>query len=157
MGAPQISFFVYYVEAPLRPVSLRPIYGGTLRSISSLTIWGPPDQFLRYYMGVLAEQFLRLLNWGPLRSVSSHNMGGPTDHFSLTIWGHLRSVSSHTIWTPPQTCFFAYCMGPPPPCQLLRLLYRGSPQVSFFAYYMGAPSDSGSGSDILFNTTHGNS
>ena len=119
-GAPQICFFSYNMGAPLRSVSLfticpppqisffacyrgatshlgffHKIYGGSLRSVSPLTIWGPlrsvsvhtfweplsdhffsyymgPPQisFFAYYMGGPSDQFLRLLYGGPLRSVS---------------------------------------------------------------------------------------
>ena len=52
------------------------IYGGLLRSVSPLTIWGP----------------LRLVSvltiWGPLRSVSVHTFWGPlSDKFFLLLDG----------------------------------------------------------------------
>ena len=110
-GAPQITFFSYNMGAPLRSVSLftiwaspsdqflcmllgghlrfwflHKIYGGPLRSVSPLTIWGP----------------LRLVSlltiWGPSDQFLCILFGGPSQIiFSLTIWGPLRSVSSHTI------------------------------------------------------------
>ena len=114
MRPPQLSFFAYYI--------------GPLRSVSLLTIWGPPSR-----------QFLCLLYGAPLRSVSSLTIWGPPQINFFTYYrGPLRSVSSHTIWGPPQINFFAYCMGAPSD-QLLYLLYGGPPQVSFFAYYMGPP------------------
>ena len=67
----QISFCAYFLGAPLR-------------SVYSLTIWGPSQisffsyymeptkiSFFAYYMGGSSDQFLRLLYGGPLRSVSS--------------------------------------------------------------------------------------
>ena len=54
MGAPQTSFFAYYMGVP-SDLFLHILYGGPLKSVSSLTIWGPPT-----------GQFLRLLYGAPL-------------------------------------------------------------------------------------------
>ena len=101
-GPPQISFSAYYM-GPLRSVSSLTI-GGPLRPPSSLNIWvpppPPPSQFLRLLYGGLlrpissliiygasSDQFLRLLYGGPPQvSFFAYCMGAP-----------LRSVSSHTI------------------------------------------------------------
>ena len=148
MEPPQISFFAHYmgassgkflrllyVEAPLDNF-LRLLYGAPLRSVSSLTIWGPPQiNFFASNVRASSDQFLRILYKGPLRSFSSPIGGpqviffayrGPSVQFlcilywaplrlisSLTIWGPLGSISSHTIWEPPQTCFFASYMRAP--------------------------------------------
>ena len=71
IGPPQISFCAYCLEVPLR-------------SVFSLTIWGPSDQF--FLDEAPSDQFLHILYGGLLRSISS-----------LTIWAPLRSVSSLTI------------------------------------------------------------
>ena len=140
-GAPQISFFSYNIGAPLRSVSLfticppslksvslhaigghlrfyffHKIYGGLLRSVSPLTIWGPPQvslfayyvrppqiSFCVYFLGAALRSVFSLTGWGPLRSVSS-----------LTRGGSLRSVYSHTICHPLQVDFFTYYMWGPP-------------------------------------------
>ena len=108
-GGPSDHFFAYYIGAP--------------RSLSSLTIWRPSDQFLLtqisfivYYMGP-----------PPLRSVPLHAIGG---------WGapHIL-VFSQNIWGLPQISFSAYYMGPPQVS--FFTYYMGSPQISFFSYYMG--------------------
>ena len=72
---PQISFFACYRGGHFRFFFFHKIYGGLLRSVSPLTMWGP-----------LRLVFL-LTIWGPLRSVSVHILCG----------GPFRSVSSHTI------------------------------------------------------------
>ena len=104
--------------------------GAPLRSVSSLTIWGPPQvSFFAYYKGAPSDQFFRLLCGAPLDKFLRILYGGPLRSVSsLTIGGPLRSVSSHTIWGPPQISFFAYYIW-------------GPPQTCFFAYYMGPPSD----------------
>ena len=113
MEPSQISFFVYYLEAP--PDQLyRLLYGGPADQFFHL-LYGPPPplvSFCAYYMGAPSDQFLWILHvyGGPLRSVSSLTTGGP-----------LRSASSLTIWGPPQVSFFAYYMGTSL-CQFLRLL-----------------------------------
>ena len=81
------------------------LFGGPLKSVFSLTMWMPPS-----------GQFFLLTMCGPSKSVSLHTMG------------LLRSVSSHTIWGPPQTCLFAYYIGPPSD-QFFRLLYE-TPVIS---------------------------
>ena len=104
MGPPQVSFF----WAPPQVSFFADCMGAPLRSVSSLTMWGPLDKLLCILYG------------GPLRSVSLLSIGGP-----------LRSVSSHTIWGPlAQISFFAYYMGAPSSDQFLRLLI-GGPQFSF--------------------------
>ena len=108
-------FFAYYIGAP--------------RSLSSLTICGPSDQFLLIQYGGPLRSVSLFTIWAPppLRSVSLHAIGGATTYFSfftnymrapsesvspltiwgpirlvslLTIWGPLRSVSVHTFWGP---------------------------------------------------------
>ena len=90
-----MSFFAYY--------------RGLLRSVSLLTILGPPQvnffayyieaplqfSFFAYCMGQVC--FFAHYIGGPLRSVSSLTIGGP-----------FSSVSSYTIRGPPQINFFAY-------------------------------------------------
>ena len=62
---------------PLRSGSSLTI-GGPLRSLSLLNVWGPPQiRFFAYYMGAPSSQFLRFLYGGPLRSISSLTMWGP--------------------------------------------------------------------------------
>ena len=75
-GAPQITFFSYNMGCHLRFYFFHKIYGGLLRSVSPLTIWGP----------------LRLVSvltiWGPFRSVSVHTFWGPlSDKFFLLLDG----------------------------------------------------------------------
>ena len=45
------SVSLHTIWGPLRPVSLHTIYGGLLRSDFSLAIWGPPGQFLYLLYG----------------------------------------------------------------------------------------------------------
>ena len=87
---PQITFFAYYMGlfrslfshtiwrggGHLRFYFFHKIYGGLLRSVSPLTIWGS----------------LRLVSvltiWGPLRSVSVHTFWGPlSDKFFVLLDG----------------------------------------------------------------------
>ena len=79
-GPLQINFFAYYRGAFLRSISLlfmrapsgqslHILYGGSLRSVSSHTIWGPLDQFLCILYGPPSDQFLCILYMGVLRSV----------------------------------------------------------------------------------------
>ena len=125
---PQISLFAYYMVLPSGRF-LHLLYERApldkflrlllpLRSVSSLTICPPPDQFFCLLCG------------GPFRLVFSHiyYIGGPLRSVSLlTIGGTISSVSSHTtsIWGPSQINFFAY--------------YMGAPWINFFAYYMPPP------------------
>ena len=106
-GPPQIRFFAYYMGG-----------GGGLRSVSSLTIGDPSDQFIRILYGP------------PLRSISSLAICG----------GPLRFVFSPTVWAHPPVSFFAYYMPPPPPDQFLCLLCGGPfRSVSLHIYYIGGP------------------
>ena len=118
--------------APLRSVSqlLSILYGGSLRSVSSLIMEASLCLF-SYYMRAPRiislhtildlgppDHFLRLLYGTPQISFFSYNMGAP-----------LRSVSLFTIWPPPPQISFFAC-------------YRGATShFSFFTKYMGAPSD----------------
>ena len=98
-GGPSDHFFAYYIGAP--------------RSLSSLTIWVPSDQFLHKIYG------------GPLRSVSPLPIWGPLRLVSLlTIWGPLRSVAVHTFWGPLSDQFFLLLYGAPSD-QFLRIVYGG--------------------------------
>ena len=92
--------------------SLRILYGGPLRSVSSLTIEGPPQ--ISFFATI----------WGPLRSVSSH-----------TIWGPPQTCFFAYYMGPPQISFFAYYMGPPSG-QFLRLLW-GPPSGQFLRLLWG--------------------
>ena len=99
---PQISFFACYRGATSDLIFFTK-YMPPPRSVSPLTIWGPPQvSFFVYYMGPPQISFCAYFLGAPPRSV-----------FSLTIWGPLRSVFSHTIWGAPQISFFAYYMGVP--------------------------------------------
>ena len=114
---PQITFFACYM--------------GSLRSVSSHTIWGP-----------LSDQFHCLLYGAPLRSVSLHAIGG-----------HLTFYFFHQIYGAPADQFLRLLYGPRvtiglvclltiygvPSCQFLCILFGGPSQISFFAYYMGGP------------------
>ena len=113
--SPQITFFACYM--------------GSLRSVSSHTIWGP-----------LSNQFHCLLYGAPLRSVSLHAIGG-----------HLTFYFFHQIYGAPADQFLRLLYGPRvtiglvclltiygvPSCQFLCILFGGPSQISFFAYYMG--------------------
>ena len=126
-GSPEISFFAYYIRAPLR-------------SVSSLTKLSPSDQLYRLLYAPPPRLVSVLTIWGPLRSVfvDTTNIWGPPQ---VSFFAYYRG--------PPQISFFAYYMGPPQVsffayymgaslCQFLRLLC-GTPQISFFAYYTGPP------------------
>ena len=96
------------------------LYGGSLRSVSSLIVLGPPDHFLR------------LLYRAPQICFFSYNMGAP-----------LRSVSLFTVWDPPpppSDQFLCMLYGVPSD-QFLCILFGGPSQISFFSYYMGPLSD----------------
>ena len=91
-GAPQISFFSYNTEVPLRSVSL-------------FTIWGPPPQisFFACYRGATSDfSFFHKIYGDPLRSVSP-----------LTLWGPLRVSFFAYYMGPPQISFCAYFLGAP--------------------------------------------
>ena len=132
-GAPRLfSSHTTYMGAPSN-LFLRILYGGPLRSVSLLTVWGPPS----------ASQFFCLLcGPGHPRSVSSHTIWGPPSHQFLCLLyrGSIRSVFSLTIRAPPQVSFFAYYMGHPQISFFAHTIW-GSSQTCFFAYYMEAPSD----------------
>ena len=132
-------FFAYYIRAPqTRSVAcyMRPYsgpflsflaYRGSLRSVSSHRIWGPPQiSFLTYYGGLdpyvffytiwrPLGSFLCILYWGP-RSLSSLNIWGPSDQFLLIQYGGPSQISFIVYYIPP-------------------------PQIRFFACYRGATSD----------------
>ena len=105
----------YHIEAPLR-------------SISSLTLWGPPQiKFFAYYMGAPSYQCFRLLYGALCVSFFAYYIGAP-----------LRSVSSIALCMgAPHVSFFAYLMSPSR--QFFHLIY-GAPSIRFLAYYMG-PTD----------------
>ena len=82
--------------------SLRKFLKKMPRSLSSLTIWGPSDQFLLIqYGGPSQISFIVYYTGPPLRSVSLHAIGGPP---------HILFFSPN-IWGPPQISFSAYYMG----------------------------------------------
>ena len=116
---PQITFFACYM--------------GSLRSVSSHTIWGP-----------LSDQFHCLLYRAPLRSVSLHAIGRPPHilFFSPNIWGpadqFLRLLYGPRVTIGLVCLLTIYGV---PSCQFLCILFGGPSQISFFAYYMGGPSD----------------
>ena len=142
---------------------------GPLRSISSLTIGGPPqNSFFAYYMGPGPLKSVSSLTiWVLLRPVSSLTMdymGPPSGQFFRLLYmePHQISFFAHYMGRAPSDqflcllCggpldkFFANCMGAPsgqflrllkgaPSDQFLRILYGGPPQINLFAYYMGAP------------------
>ena len=111
-GPHQINFFACYMGAPYDQFTcllyvgplieflrilydagqfLPLLYGAPLSSLSSLTIWGPPQiNFFAYYRG-------------PLRSVSSQTndtIWGPPqiNFFHLLYRGPLRSISLRTMY-----------------------------------------------------------
>ena len=137
--------------------------GAPLRSVSLLTIWGPPqtsiffacyreatsDQFHHKIYRGPSDQFLLLLYGAPLRLVSSLTIWGPSDHFLCILFGGPSQISVfscymgppqisflHIIWSPLRSVLCILYGGPSD--QFLRLLYRGPPEISFFAYYMRA-------------------
>ena len=117
MGVPQISLFAYYM-GPSQIIYFAYYMGTSLRSVSSLTIWGPtsgqffrllcgpPPQisFFSYYMGASLMsfyffticppppscQFLRLLYGGPQVSFFAYYMGPLTIFFSFFIFYELN-------------------------------------------------------------------
>ena len=130
MEPPQISFFAYYMWAPLDRF-LCILFRGPLRSASVLTIGGPLRLFvcilLLHVYGALSNQFLCILYRAPPPQISfiAYYIGAPQADFS------------HIIWGPAQVSFCAYYMGPP---QVSFFAYYRPrpPQISFFAYYMGS-------------------
>ena len=101
MGALR-SFFAYDIGAP--------------RSFSSLTIWGPSDQFLLIqYRGPSQISFI------------VYYMPPPPQ---ISFFACYRGATSDFI-------FFTKYMGASSD-HFLRLLY-GAPQISFFSYNIGAP------------------
>ena len=101
MGPPSSHFFCLLYRSLLMPVS-------------SLTMWGPPDQFLRILYGAHSDQFLSLLAPPPPhRSLSSLTIWGPPSgqFLCLLYEGPLRSIFLLTMWGPPQIRFFVYYMG----------------------------------------------
>ena len=128
MGPTQISFFAYYMGAPLDQL-YRLLYGAPIQVSFCAYNMGPPQiSFCAYYMYMGAPQVSFFAYYrGPLRSASSLTIWGPSSQFlcllyggplrpvsSLTMWGPTRSVSSHTIYeAPPQVSFFAYYIWSP--------------------------------------------
>ena len=116
----------------LSDLFLRILYGGPLRSrsVSSLTVWGPPQtSFFAYYMGP------------PPRSVSLHTIWGPpSDQFLRLIWGPPQVSFFAYYVVAPQSSFFAYHMGTPSD-QFLRLVHRGSLRLIFSSTVWGPLSD----------------
>ena len=124
-----MSFFILY-EGPSDHFFAYYIGFGASRSLSSLTIWDPSDQFLFIQYGGPSQISFIVYYMGPpppLRSVSLHAIGGPP---------HIL-VFSQNIWGPPQISFSAYYMGPPQVS--FFAYYMRSPQISFCAYFLGAP------------------
>ena len=115
-GPPQISFFTKYMGPPPSDYFLRFLYVAPFRLVSSLTIWGPSDQFLCILFGGPPQISFFSYYMGPLRSAFLHTIyGAPSDQSLRILYGGGG----------PQISFFAY--------------YMGAPEISFFAYYMGAP------------------
>ena len=130
-GGPSDHFFAYYI--------------GALRSLSSLTKWGPSDQFLLIQYGGPSQISFIVYYMPPpppLRSVSLHDIGGPSQIlvFSQNIWGPSSDQFLRLLYGAPSCYFFLLLYGAPSD-QFLRTLYGGGggPQISFFAYYMGVP------------------
>ena len=93
--------------------------------VSSLTMWGPPDQFLRILYGAHSDQFLSLLAPPPQVTFFAYYMGAPSGQFLCLLYeGPLRSILLLTMWGLPQIRFFAYYMdgGGGGSGQFLRLL-----------------------------------
>ena len=109
MGPPSDRFLLLLYGAPLRSVSSLTIGGPPLINfsltmwgpllVSSHTIWGPPQvSIFAYYKGPPQISFFAYYMGGG---------GGPSDQFLCILYGGpLRPVSSHTIWGPPQISFF---------------------------------------------------
>ena len=129
------------------------LYGGSLRSVSSLIVLGPPDHFLCLLDGAPQICFFSYNMGAPLRSVSLFTIWDPPppqisffacymrslqiSFCAYFLGAPLRSVFSLTIWGPSQISFSLIIWGP------LRSVSShtiwGAPQISFFAYYMGVP------------------
>ena len=124
----QHTFTVYSIYAP--------------RSLSSLTIWGPPQvSFFVYYMRALSDQFFCLLCGGPsnqMLRILYGGGGGP--HVSFFVYYR----------RPPQISLFAYYMVPPPSGRFLHLLYVGAPLDKFLRLLYGPPPPSGQFLRLLY-------
>ena len=167
-GPSQISIFAYHSYKFL--IIVRSVYlhamGGHPRSVSSQTIWEPPQvsffayyrgalqiSFFAYYMVLPSEQFLVLTIWGSHRiSFFAYCMGPLRYSLFAYYMGPLRSVSFVTIWGAPSDQFLCLLYVGAPLDKFLRKLYGGLlrsvslitmcyPRISFFAYYIEAPSD----------------
>ena len=137
--APQTSSFACYMRPYSGPFLSFLAYGGSLKSVSSHSIWGPPQiSFLTYYGGPSDHFFAYYI--GASRSLSSLTIYmGPSDQFHCLLYAPpLRSVSLHAIGGPPQILVFSQNIWGPPQISF-SAYYMGPPQVSFFAYYMGPP------------------
>ena len=132
----------------MRPHSgpfLSKTYGGSLRSLSSHRIWGPPKiSFFANYGGLLMSVFCTLYR-GPsdqFLTFFHYYIGALSSLSSLTIWGPLRSVSSHTIWGLLSNQFLCLQYAPPPPSdQFLCMLQGPATSDQFLHKIYGVPSD----------------
>ena len=120
-GGPSDLFFVYYIGAP--------------RSLSSLTIWGPSDQFLLIQYGGPSQISFIVYYMGPspFRSVSLHAIGGPP-HIIVTF----RFFFKKYMGAPSDQFLRLYGVSSD---QFLCILFGDPSQISFFSYYMGPLSD----------------
>ena len=69
-GPPQISFFAKYMGAPSDQFLLLLYEARPFRLVSSLTIRAPQLSFCPYFLGAPLRSVFSLTIWGPLRSVS---------------------------------------------------------------------------------------
>ena len=147
MGAPLDKFLRKLYGGHLKSISSLTIcllYGGGgvggPRSVSSLTIWGLPQVcFFAYYMGAPSDQFLRLLYGAPLDKFLCIRYGalqvGFFAYYRGGGGGALRSVSSQLYGGPSDQFLCILYGGPFRPVSLHTIW--GPLRISFFAYYKG--------------------
>ena len=88
------SVSLHTIWGPLRPVSLHTIYGGLLRSDFSLAIWGPPGQFLYLLYGFPLIFFILHVKL---------SLGGP-------IFFHFQGGKCYLLLPPPPTAGAHACV-----------------------------------------------
>ena len=136
MGPPSGQLLRLLYGGPLRSVSSLTIKD-PLRSISSLTMWGPLRQISSHtiWPGPPQFSFFAYYRGPPQISFFACHMGAPSDQFLRILYGGpLRPVSSHTIWGPPSDQFLRLLNGGPFGQFLLHLLY-GAPLNFFLKFY----------------------
>ena len=104
-SVPLLGIYYYGASSDL---FLHILYGGPLRSVYLLTIWGPPQvSFFVYYIPP-SGKFLCLHMGGPQISFFAYYMRPPSDQFLRLLYGGGPLSSLNLLYGAPMTILFFY-------------------------------------------------